>query len=345
MNCFNTNLPGYQMLKMSGIPDRKLKTFCDGFLDLNGRLPKLDELPGADTTEYIKNKYDIKNSMVKSETLEKELNTDDSKKQGLILSKVYSDKLISVTPLDEQMSHIDIISRPSVEIPENYFPKDYDNIQLNVINGMLSDLAKYSGLQFETISTDQANQMLDVPNAAIVKAFVKDGKVYVNDTLLTADSYIHEMLHIFIGSTKFASPELYKNLLQRTVDTFDFADMRRRFPERAELDTAEEVLVTEFSKYLTGQQSMFNNVSKQIIDQFVYDIKRALDVGIFGDFSVKTLSNEELFGSKLVDVAQAVNSDLIRNNFADVWKYSKYNRKLANMKEDLLKRGIITEEC
>ena len=346
MICVNTKLPEYQTLKnMSGISDNTLKTYCEYYLETFDRFPKLDELPGSDSKKYIEKKYDIKNNILKTKKLSDELMTDDSKQQGLLLSKVYADKLISVTPLDNEVSYIDIIPRPTTEIPKDYFPKNYDNIELNVISGMLSDLAKYSGLQFENITTEAANKILDVPNASIAKAFIKDGKVYVNSDLMTADSYIHEMLHIFIGSTKFSSPNLYSSLLDKTIETFDFVNSRQRFPNRSEMDTAEEVLVTEFSKYLTGQKSMFDNISKKQIEAFVYNIKRALDVGIFGDFSVKALEDEELFTNKLVDVAQAVNSDLIRNNFIDVWNYSKYNRKLANMKEDLLRKGIIREEC
>lgn len=346
MICIDTKNPQYQMLKdTSGIREDTLKTYCEYYQETQGRWPNLDELPKANSRPYIENKYDIKNSMVKSNKLSEELMTDDSRLQGLLLSKVYKDKLISITPLDDEVSHIDIISRPTLEFSEQFFPKDYDNIELNVINGMLEDLAKYSGLQFKTITTDEANKILDVPNASISKAFVKDGKVFVNTDLMTADSYIHEMLHIFIGSTKFASPKLYEDLLRRTINTFDFQNMRRNFKDRSELDTAEEVLVTEFSKYLTGQESIFDNISNKEKSLFMYDIKRALDVGIFGDVSVKALTDADLFGSKLVDVAQSVNSDLVRNNFIDVWKYSKYNRKLANMKEDLLRRGIIQEEC
>lgn len=351
MVCINKAAPEYRTLKdmsgFSGNPSKMqvLDGYVEYYLEETGEFPKPDQIPGFNSEEYINNKYNIKNSTVKTETLVNELQTEVPAEQGLKLSKVYSDKLISVSPVDNETSHIEIISRPSLTIPEEYFPKDYDNVQVNVINGMLHDLAKYSGLQFECINTEQANNIIDVPNASIIKAFVKDGKVYVNDDIMTADSYIHEMLHIFIGSTKFSSPQLYSDLLNRTTDTFGFDTMRRRFPNRAEMDVAEETLVTEFSKFLTGQNSMFDNVSKKSIDQFIYDVKRALDVGIFGDVSVKSLSNEELFSNKLVDVAKAVNSDLIRNNFMDVWNYSKYNRQLANMKEKLLKNGTLREEC
>lgn len=349
--CIEKNNPEYQTLKnmsgFSGDPSKMdvLDGYVEHYLETTGEYPKPDQIPGFDSENYINKKYDIKDSTVKTQKLSEELETNIPQEQSLLLTKTYADKLISVSPIDNEVSHIEIISRPSMTIPENYFPKDYDNIEVNVINEMLHDLAKYSGLQFECVNTEQASQILDVPNASIIKAFVKNGKVYVNDDLMTADSYIHEMLHIFIGSTKFASPQLYGNLLNRTIDTFDFQDARNRFPNRAEMDVAEETLVTEFSKFLTGQKSMFDNVPKKSINQFVYDIKRALDVGIFGDISVKALSNQELFGSKMVDVAKAVNSDLIQNNFMNVWKYSKYNRQLANIKEKLLKNGTLREEC
>ena len=351
MNCIEKNNPEYRALeRMSGFqgdPDKMqiLDGYVEHYLETTGEFPKPDQIPGFNSEKAINEKYDIKKSTVKNQKLQEELATDDPHEQGLILTKTYADKLISITPVDNEVSHIEIIPRPSITLPEVYFPKNYDNVEVNVINEMLHDLAKYSGLQFECINTDQANKILDVPNASIIKAFVKDGKVYVNSDLMTADSYIHEMLHIFIGSTKFASPKLYEDLLTRTIDTFDFYDIKTRFPNRAEMDVAEEVLVTEFSKFLTGQQSMFDNVSEKSINHFIYDIKRALDVGIFGDISVKALSNQDLFSSKLVDVAKSVNSDLIQNNFMNVWKYSKYNRQLANMKESLLKSGELIEYC
>ena len=350
-NCINKSAPEYRMLELmsgfKGNPSQMevLDGYVEYYLDTTGEYPKPDQIPGFNSEKYINNKYDIKDSTVKQETLANNLHTTNPQEQGLILSKVYSDKLISVSPIDNEVSHVEIISRPSTIIPENYFPKDYDNVEVNVINGMLHDLAKYSGLQFECINTQQASQILDVPNAGLKKAFIKDGKVYVNDDIMTADSYIHEMLHIFIGSTKFSSPNLYSDLLNRTISTFEFNNMRKDFPERTEMDVAEEVLVTEFSKFLTGQESMFNNVPQKTLNKFIYDIKRALDVGIFGDISIKTLSNKELFGNKLVDVAKSVNSDLIRNNFMEVWSYSKYNRKLANMKESLLRNGTLKEYC
>ena len=57
----------------------------------------------------------------------------------------------------------------------------------------------------------------NIPNASILNAFVENGIIYINTDNLKADSPIHEMLHIFLGGTKFTSPDLYNTLLEKVI--------------------------------------------------------------------------------------------------------------------------------
>ncbi len=71
---------------------------------------------------------------------------------------------------------------------------------------------------------------------------------------------------------------------------------------------------------------MFDDIPKNQTQEVMYQVKRIIDTAIFGDLSVKSLSNEDLFSKSLVDVAKATNSEIIRNNFLEVWNFSREHR-------------------
>lgn len=345
MTCVNINDPEYlTLVKRSGIQEETVRDYSNYFLNTKGRLPYLDELPNVNSQKYIEETYKINNGVVNTNLLSDSLQTSDTGEQIHKLNDIYKDKLIDLEPVTNNTANIQILSRPTTRL-EQFFPKDYDNIQVNVINGMLEDIAKYSGLKFKTVTTKEVQNMVDVPNAGIIGAFVKDGVIHVNTQLLTADSPIHEMLHIFIGGVKYSDRNLYQTLIDSISNIDSFKVLTNTYKNRTASDIAEEVLVTQFSKYLTHQSSIFDSLPENKTQEFIYHIKRLLDTAIFGDLSVKTLTNEDLFSKPLVDVAKLVNSDLIRNNFMNIWSNSRQHRQLNNMKSALMKQGLLIERC
>lgn len=345
MTCVKTDDPKYlTLLKQSDIQENTLKSYCNYFLDQFGRYPRLDELPGADSSKYIKDTYGVKNDIVNTQQLSETLQTSDTTEQIHKLNAMYHDKLIDLHPVTDSTANIEILSRPTTDLQE-FFPKDYDNVQVNVINGMLEDIARYSGLTFRTVSTKEAAEILDVSNASITSAFVKNGVIHINTELLSADSPIHEMLHIFLGGVKHTNPELYQNLLKTVSGLDSYRVYANNYENRTASDIAEEVLVTQFGKYLTHQASMFDTIPKSSTQEVMYQVKRILDTAIFGDLSVKALSNEDLFGKSLLEVAKTLNSDLVRNNFLNTWNFSREHRQLNNFKASLMKQGLLVERC
>lgn len=345
MICINKNLPEYQTkLKMSGIQEDTFEAYSSYYLEKYGRFPNLDELPNADSTKYIKDKYEVKDSLVKNKILEEQLGTSNVTEQIIKLNKMYTDKLIDLHNITNDYSIIDIINRPTSQI-KDFFPKDFTNVDVNIINTILEDLAKYSGIQFKPITNKELLNKENIPNASILNAFVENGIIYINTDNLKADSPIHEMLHIFLGGTKFTSPDLYNTLLEKVIQIPEFKVMSNKFKNRTQSDIAEEVLVTEYSKYLTHQDSIFDSFSEIRMHELNYQIKRILDTAIFGDVSIKTIPDKELFGKTLLDIAKLVNSDLIRNQFSDIWKSSRQHRSLNNAKSELMKSGELKEEC
>lgn len=345
MVCLNKKNPEYQtLLRMSGIQEETLEDYCNYFLEEYDRFPRLDELPGVDSKPYIEETYDIKDNVVDTIKLSESLQTSDTGEQIHKLNGIYHDKLIDIEPITDTTANIEILPRPTDNF-EEFFPQDYDNVQVNVINGILEDIARYSGLNFKTTNTYEMRNMQDIPNAGITGAFIKDGTIYVNTELLTADSPTHEMLHIFLGGIKFTSPELYNNLLQTVSQLDSYKVYANNYSNRTASDIAEEVLVTEFGKYVTHQASMFDIINKKQTEEVMYHVKRIIDTALFGEVSVKALTDEELFSKPLIDVAKSINSDVVRNNFLEVWNFSRQHRQLNNLKASLMRAGTLKEFC
>ena len=68
-------------------------------------------------------------------------------------------------------------------------------------------MRKYYGINIIPI-TNQTKEFKEL-NINQTKAFIKDGIIYVNIDNMSADSPIHEMLHIFLGSMSRFNPNLF----------------------------------------------------------------------------------------------------------------------------------------
>ena len=61
MRCFNQEDQAYQKLqKASGLSEFKLRAFVSQFYDKHGKFPELDQIPGADSEAFIKEKLEAK---------------------------------------------------------------------------------------------------------------------------------------------------------------------------------------------------------------------------------------------------------------------------------------------
>lgn len=114
------------------------------------------------------------------------------------------------------------------------------------------------GINITYIDNDELIDNVDV-NAA--KAFIKNGTIYVNVDNATIDSPIHEMLHLFIGSINFSNPQLFQQLMSIVSDIPNIEERIALFEgSRTMDDILEEIFVEELSKFVTGQNSLFDNL-------------------------------------------------------------------------------------
>jgi len=114
------------------------------------------------------------------------------------------------------------------------------------------------GINITYIDNDELIDDVDVNSA---KAFIKNGTIYVNVDNATIDSPIHEMLHLFIGSISFSNPQLFQQLMSIVSNIPNIEERITLFGESRTMDDIlEEIFVEELSKFVTGQNSLFDNL-------------------------------------------------------------------------------------
>ena len=119
------------------------------------------------------------------------------------------------------------------------------------------------------------------------------------------------------------------------------------YKDRTNSDINEELLVSEFSKYVTGENSVLSSLSEPTLQKIMYNVTRVLDSILFGKQSVNTINPSELFNSSLVDLSKYLGSSLINNQYSgslDV-NSAEVHRILANVKSDLMKSNDLKEFC
>jgi len=114
------------------------------------------------------------------------------------------------------------------------------------------------------------------------QAFIYNGDIYINTDNSSIDAPLHEMMHLLIGSIKFTNPSLYSNLVSLAESFDNYPRLIKTFKNRTRSDINEELFVTEFSRYVTGQDSVLNNLNKNVLYEISYNVHRLLDSVLMG---------------------------------------------------------------
>lgn len=351
MDCINTNSVEFQtLLNRSGLSEFALKVISRGTLNRLGRFPHLDELPGVNSENSLKEVLHIKkDGSTKIDTVLEQTGADSIEDATIFINKEYRDLEVSTLPLSKEVI-VDIQHRPNrnkisqvkeIMIDENV------NSQL-FISQSLNKLQDLYGIKMipitidEIVNSDLGNK---IPNASITKAFIYEGNIYINVDTASVDSPIHEMMHLFVGSLRFTNPDLYSKLLQKVGNLNFSTEMISQFPGRTRNDVLEEILVTEVSKHLTGQDSYLNELTPMEIEEIMYNVTRMIDTVLFGENSSNHIDKNHLPMLSLKNLAKMLNSAAMNNNFQGTMDEAAIHRVLSNVKSDLLKQGKLEEYC
>lgn len=349
--CINTNSAQYRELKrLSTLPEILLKAEIARYQEAhNGRFPNIDEIPGADSHEALKEDLKLREDGTgKVEDILTYTGANDLRGANIIINDKYRDLDTEIIHLN-RTALLDIKPRPSifkyVETPKNDF--SFTDSQI-FITESLNKMAKTMGINIKsmTISKMKSEGLLDqIPDTAQAVAFVYNGDVYINSDVATIDSKIHELMHILLGAMRFKQPELYSEIIQSVQNLPTFNDIAINYPNRTQSDLLEEVFVEEFSKYLAGLDNEIANLDDDILYQLHYNVHRTLDTILMGDNSVSAIDDETLYNSSLKEVAELVNSSTMVNTAHGFLEDALIHRTLSNVKQELLENGDLKEEC
>lgn len=328
------------LLNRSGIPEKTLDVYCRSFLTQYGRFPHLDELP-SDSRQSLIETLKVDSDGFTSKDTVLEFTQSDEESVNAIINNQYKDLQVGVSfILDTAI--VGVKQRPT-------FYTEFDNIPViqdtnltprSVIINIADKLDKYYGIKFIPVTTAELG---DLGVQDLSKSFILNNNIYVNTDLATLDSPIHEILHLILGSIKFQNPKLYTDLVKVAAQFGNFNKIAKLYPNRTQSDLYEEVFVEEFGKYLVGNSEL-NKLPENIQYEISYNVTRLLDSILMGDTSVRSL-NKNIYNMSLQDLVKAVNSRLMTSTLNINLQDAALHRELGNIKEDLLRKGDLREEC
>lgn len=348
--CINTKSFEFQTLKeKSGLSDFELEYQVQAFQEMYGRWPNLDELEGVDSEPYIRKSLHIRedNSTSIDKILE-ETGTEDIRDAKIQLNNEYRDKEIDIIPLKND-AIVEITKRPNTQedLSEDIYEQDTEVNNAVLMMQTIDKLQDLYGINIKYISNSELNseEWQQVPGVQSAKAFVFNGDIYVNTDNATIESPLHEMLHLIFGSIKYSEPELYQSLVDQAINFSSYNRIAKLYLNRTQNDLNEEVFITELSKYLAGKQSDLAGLDPSVMHEISYNMYRLLDTVMMGGNSVKTIPESVLYNLNMKQVAQIVNSAIAQGRNVGSLDSSQVSRIMANVKSDLLSKGLLREEC
>lgn len=180
-----------------------------------------------------------------------------------------------------------------------------------------------------------------------VKAFIRNGEIYINLTSAKSSDLLHEYTHLLLGVLK-ANPDsvkIYEQLMQMVINTNEGIDelkrIRSSYPDISEMDLMEETFANLFSKYLQGRGSDINEIFRENRKFLSEENKNIFDLA--GDTDLKTQYNKSIlsiFERFSSDVAVKLKQD----DGLDFSETINVRRKTNWINEQIVK-GEIKEDC
>ena len=357
MICLNKNSVEYQTLKnMSGLSDFKFDMYASYYVEKYGRFPELDELPKANSEKHLDNYLKVKTKsdmkftdtehilqITSSSTLEEAIKKINNKYRDLETDIIDLGD-IAIIKTKKRPNQWESVYKGGIKIISKLSPTENSAIIID----MLDRLAKFYNIQFKQITNAElaSDQWKGkVIDSRGIGAFIYNNDIYINTDNANLDAPIHELMHILFGSLRFSNPSLYFSMVNIVDNLPNKEKYREKYYDRTNSDLNEEILVSEFSKYLSGQQSLLSTLPDTAIHDIEYNIKRVLDSMLFGEQSVKTINSNVLFNSSLHKLAGIVGSRQFEDSKFSIFNDAQLNRIMANTKQDLIKKGDLTEFC
>ena len=222
------------------------------------------------------------------------------------------------------------------------------NLKINRLESLLDRLSDLYGIKFNRVTSSELRLggfKEVIPDATRVNAFILNGEIYINMDNANEDAPIHELSHMLLGTLKSTDYDVYAALVNSVETLDDYDDRLEEFPNRTRMDANEEIFVDMFAKHFTENLEL--PVDGNLWNKAEYEIKRNIDSAIFPNESTTKVSLDSLSGKSFSEIMDLFGTSISEESLANAFNgnESATNRKLANIKEDLLKQGLLKEYC
>ena len=140
-----------------------------------------------------------------------------------------------------------------------------------------------------------------------VNGFIKNGEIYINSSVASTDTLLHEFTHIMLGILKAKNFDNYYELINLVGNhegaKYKKKQLRNLYPNRAESDINEEVFADLFAESMMGKDL------GEFLNGTMKDARKAVDNKMGSVFSKERLS-EDFYNGKLQDIFQQFGYDL-----------------------------------
>lgn len=140
-----------------------------------------------------------------------------------------------------------------------------------------------------------------------VNGFIRNGEIYINSSVASTDTLLHEFTHIMLGVLKAKNFDNYYKLVNivgnHKGSTHEKSRMRKLYPNRAESDINEEVFANKFAAHMMGKDL------GEFLNGTMEGARRAVDDKMGSIFGKERLS-ENFYNGELSDIFQQFGYDL-----------------------------------
>lgn len=217
---------------------------------------------------------------------------------------------------------------------------------VTLIKSIAESFKSKFGINVNYLNKDQIQEQFPEIEENI-KAFIRNGEIYINTFAAKSSDLLHEYTHLLLGVLK-SNPEsrfIYEQLLEMVMNTKEgkkeFERIESSYSEISEMDIREEVFANLYGLYLSGRGSDINNIFKES-EQFLKKENQNI-FDLTSESDLKTIYNKSLasiFGRFSSDVAVKLKEDTGLDFSTTI-----NARKKSDWINKQIKEGYIREDC
>lgn len=369
---YDTEIDSLIVYSKAGIPEGKIIESIDIPVDKNTRIFNGEDILFKNNSKYssfkeIISKWSISDS-TKNNIFNK-INTPE--KIALFIYKV-NERLENNRDNDEEINNIvneidtadkryyyieskDWIEEKSIfkykVIPTN--PILIDNYKkskrtpvVTLMSAIATTLKDKFNVEVNLNTSEQLKELFPDIDANTDKAFIRDGKIYVNTTIARSTDLLHEYTHLVLGVLK-VNPDLrsnYEQLMYQVSQTSEGKEVIENISETyknlSKMDIMEEAFAKLFSGYIMRTYNPNVNKIFEGQDSFFKQTTRIL-------FNTKVNDIKSFYGKSIDTIFKRFNSDvawLLEQKGLD-FTSTGTGRRYSNWISEQIEQGNIIENC